>query len=317
MVVPVDEDTPAADVAELVERVGDTVTSSIEQTIRVAGTAVGDAFATRTARRVDRIELEGVDSAGPALILPLRAADTVAGVVVVARHNGSRPFSDEQLDIMAAFADQATLAWQLATTQRRMRELDVLTERDRIARDLHDHVIQRLFAVGLGLQGTIPRARYLDVRQRLSQAVDDLQAVISEIRTAIFDLHGESPGITPLRQRLTDAVSQFADSGLYTTVQYIGPLSVVDGILADHAEAVVREAVSNAVRHAHATTLTVRVKVEDELCIEVIDNGCGMPENITASGLTNLRRRAEQASGAFTLEAHRAAVPCCDGRCHW
>lgn len=93
---------------------------------------------------------------------------------------------------MAAFTDQTALAWQLATTQRRMRELDVLTDRDRIARDLHDHVIQRLFAVGVALQGTIPRARSAEVQQRLADSVDDLQAVIQEIRTAIFDLHGAS-----------------------------------------------------------------------------------------------------------------------------
>ena len=92
---------------------------------------------------------------GPALVLPLRTTDTVAGVLVALRDNGAQPFSDEQLDMMAAFVDEAALAWQLATSQRRMREVDVLTDRDRIARDLHDHVIQRLFAVGLALQGTV------------------------------------------------------------------------------------------------------------------------------------------------------------------
>ena len=106
------------------------------------------------------------------------------------RDNGAQPFSDEQLDMMAAFVDQAALAWQLATSQRRMREVDVLTDRDRIARDLHDHVIQRLFAVGLALQRTVPRARSTEVQQRLSDSVDDLQGVIQEIRTTIFDLHG-------------------------------------------------------------------------------------------------------------------------------
>ena len=99
--------------------------------------------------------------------------------------------------MMAAFADQAAVAWQLASTQRQMRELDVLTDRDRIARDLHDHVIQRLFAVGLALQGTIPRARVPEVQQRLTDCVDDLQQVIQEIRTAIFDLHGASVGYHP------------------------------------------------------------------------------------------------------------------------
>lgn len=302
--IPVDEATPAGDLARLlvIETVGSAVAGSTGRIIPVAGTSVGDVFTERAPRRVEHIELDGVDATGPALILPLRAADAIAGVVVVARHNGSTPFSDEQLDMMAAFTDQAALAWQLATSQRQIRELDVLTERDRIARDLHDHVIQRLFAVGLALQGTIPRARYPEVRQRLSDAVDDLQAVISEIRTTIFDLHSTAYGITRLRQRVDDIVTQFSSSGLHTTIHYTGPLSVVDAVLADHAEAVVREAVSNAVRHARATTLTVQVAIEDDLRIEVTDDGCGMPDEITGSGLTNLRRRAEQVDGAFTVE---------------
>jgi two-component system, NarL family, sensor histidine kinase DevS len=163
-------------------------------------------------------------------------------------------------------------------------------------------VIQRLFAVGLALQATVPRARDSEVRQRLSESIDDLQGVIQEIRTTVFDLHGAPQGITRLRQRIDEAIAQFGGSGLRTTVQYVGPLSVVDATLADHAEAVVREAVSNAVRHAEATTITVRLKVEDDLCVEVSDNGRGMPDDFTGSGLTNLRRRAEQAGGEFTIE---------------
>ncbi|OBK30643.1 histidine kinase [Mycobacterium asiaticum] len=306
--VPLDENTPAADVTELlvIETVGvDSLTSLAGQTIPVAGTALGEVFANGTPRQIDRLDLDGMAGlvpAGPALLLPLRATDTVAGVVVVLRHGGLGPFTDEQLEMMVAFADQAALALQLATSQRQMRQLDVLTDRDRIARDLHDHVIQRLFAVGLSLQGTVPRTREPEVQQRLSEAIDDLQAVIQEIRTTIFDLHGASQGITRLRQRIDEAVGQFAGAGLRTTVQYIGPVSVVDAGLADHAEAVVREAVSNAARHARAVTLAVRVRVEDDLCIEVSDNGCGMPDDYTGSGLMNLRRRAEEVGGEFTVE---------------
>jgi two-component system sensor histidine kinase DevS len=300
--IPVDENLSAADVRELlvIETVGSTVASTVGRTIPVAGTSLGDVFVNSTPRRVEGIDLDGVDDVGPALLLPLRTTDTVAGVVVVL---GQGSFTDEQLEMMAAFTDQAALAWQLATSQRRMRELDVLTDRDRIARDLHDHVIQRLFAVGLALQGTVPRTRDSEVQQRLSEAVDDLQGVIQDIRTTIFDLHGASQGITRLRQRIDEAVAQFAGSGLRTTVQFVGPLSVVDGALADHAEAVVREGVSNAVRHADATTLTVKVRVEDDLSIEVSDNGRGMPDEFTGSGLTNLRRRAAQAGGEFTIES--------------
>ncbi|WP_204079721.1 hypoxia sensor histidine kinase DosS/DevS [Mycobacterium riyadhense] len=302
--IPIGESMPADEVAELlvIETLGSAVASIAGRTVPVAGTALGDVFVNSAPRQVDRLELDGLADTGAALLLPLQATDAVAGVVVLLRQSSPGSFTDEQLEMMAAFADQAALAWQLATSQRRMRELDVLTDRDRIARDLHDHVIQRLFAVGLSLQGTVPRARDSQVQQRLSEAVDELQGVIQEIRTTIFDLHGTSQGITRLRQRIDAAVAQFADSGLRTTVQFVGPLSVVGGTLADHAEAVVREAVSNAVRHARATTLTVRVTVDDNLNIEVSDNGRGMPEEFTGSGLANLRRRAEQAGGVFTIE---------------
>lgn len=301
--VPADDHTSADSVAELVvvETVGDAVAAIAGEAISLAHNAVGDAFTKRDPQRVDRIEFDGVEGARPALILPLRAADTVAGVVVVLREAKSTPFTEEQLDMMAAFTDQAALAWQLATTQRRMRELDVLTDRDRIARDLHDHVIQRLFAVGLALQGTIPRTSYPEVQQRLSSAVDDLQATIQEIRVAIFDLHGGPPGATRLRQRLDTAIAQFADAGVRTTIQFVGPLSVIDAGLAEDAEAVVREAVSNAVRHANASEISVDVKVEDELSIDVVDNGRGIAGPVTESGLANLRHRAEEAGGEFRV----------------
>ena len=273
--------------------------------IPVEGTVIGEAFAQRLPGRFDSLTLIPGDATvtGPALVLPLRATDAVAGVLVALRPVGAPPFSSDQLDMMSAFADQAALAWQLASAQRQMRELSILTDRDRIARDLHDHVIQRLFAVGLALQGTIPRARSPEVQQRLTGCVDDLQDVIQEIRTAIFDLHGASSGVTRLRQRLDEAVAQFATSEVRTTVQYVGPLSVVDAALADHAEAVVREAVSNAVRHADATSLAVTVTVADDLCIEVVDDGRGIPDDVTGSGLTNLHQRAADASGTFTVEA--------------
>ncbi|TGD88579.1 GAF domain-containing sensor histidine kinase [Mycolicibacterium sp. CH28] len=305
--VPTDTELPTSEVRELVvvETAGVVGPARSVPPIGVTGSFIGSAFATRTPRRLDGIggELAAMPEAGAALVLPLRTTETVVGVVVILRRGGGPVFTDEQLDMMAAFTDQATLAWQLASTQRHLRELDVLSDRDRIARDLHDHVIQRLFAIGLSLQGTIPRTRVPEVQQRLIDTVDELQGVIQEIRTAIFDLHGGSPGSTRLRQRLDEAIGAFPGSDLRTTVQYVGPLSVIDAALADHAEAVVREAVSNAVRHADARTLTVNVRVEDELAIEVIDDGRGMPADVTASGLNNLRRRAAELGGDFSVGA--------------
>ncbi|WP_370466185.1 MULTISPECIES: GAF domain-containing protein [Mycolicibacterium] len=302
--VPLDPEVPAAEVAELVivATAGEYLSTG-SKTFPVNGTSVGDAFLAGVPGRLEQFDLDvGLDG-GPALVLPLRATDMVAGVLVAIRSRGTQPFSAEQLDMMSGFANQAALAWQLATTQRQMRELSILTDRDRIARDLHDHVIQRLFAIGLALQGTIPRARMPEVRERLADSVNDLHNVIQEIRTAIFDLHGSSAGLTRLRQRLDEAVAQFADSNIRTTVQYRGPLSAVGPELADHAEAVVREAVSNAVRHANATTLGINIAVADELAIEVIDDGDGIPDDITPSGLKNLRERALETGGHFEVGA--------------
>ncbi len=312
--VPAEAEAEPADVGELrvVETAGTMIAEDDDEdgqaddglTIALGRTPIGQVFAERTPQRFEKLDLGlgAVGISGPALALPLCATGTVAGVLIVMRMKDTRPFTEDQLDMVATFADQAALAWQLATAQHRVRELDVLADRDRIARDLHDHVIQRLFAVGLALQGTIPRARSAEVQQRLTAGVDDLQAVIQEIRTAIFDLHGASPGATRLRQRLDEAIAGFAGPGLRTQVQFVGPLSVVDHTLADHAEAVVREAVSNAVRHAQATELFIEVSVEDDLHITVRDNGRGVPAGRTESGLVNLRRRAEECGGEFSLE---------------
>lgn len=305
--VPTDIEVPSSEVTELVvvETAGVAGPAGSAGPIIVADSAIGEVFLERSPRYFDAIpdSLEAMPEAGPALVIPLRTTETVAGVLVILRRRGAQNFTPEQLEMMAGFADQATLAWQLATTQRHLRELDVLSDRDRIARDLHDHVIQRLFAVGLSLQGTIPRTRRPEVAEKLAEAVDDLQSVIQEIRTAIFDLHGGSTGTTRLRQRLTEAIEAFAGSGPRATLSLVGPLSVVSPALADHAEAVVREAMSNAVRYADATTITVTVRVEDQFGIEVIDDGRGLPADITPSGLNNLRNRAADVDGDFTIGA--------------
>lgn len=303
--VPAQPDTPANEVGALVVAATAGAWSAGVESMSVADSAVSAVFRQGVPQRLDRLGLGGFD--GPALVLPLRATGTVAGVLVAVRSDGGKVFSAEQLDMAAAFADQAALAWQQATSQRRMRELDILADRDRIARDLHDHVIQRLFAVGLNLQGTIPRARSGEVQRRLTDSVDDLQAVIQEIRTAIFDLHGPPAGATRLRQRLDKVIAQFSGSGPHTTTQFVGPLSVIDPGLADHAEAVLREAVSNAVRHSGATELTVRVTVDDDLRIEVADDGSGITGPVTESGLANLRERAAQVGGELMIESRSGA----------
>ncbi|WP_405138009.1 GAF domain-containing protein [Nocardia sp. NBC_01388] len=300
--LPVDETTELT-IAEL-SSPGAELSSPV---VHTTDTAIGQVFRVGSPLRytdTDDIDL-GVEipEAGPTLILPLHAQGSAFGVLVLLRSAKSAPYSDEVVELAAAFTDQAALAIKLAEAQQRVRELDILTDRDRIARDLHDHVIQRLFAAGLSLQTTVSRARSAEVRERLSDVINDLQDVVQEIRTSIFDLHGGNSQSTRLRQRIEQLIKQHTgDLELRTSLRITGPLSVVDAELGDHAEAVVREAVSNAVRHSGAAVLTVEIDVADDLTIIITDDGCGIPDDITPSGLHNLTARAEQADGHFTME---------------
>lgn len=241
-------------------------------------------------------------ASGPALVLPLRARDTAIGVLVALRRPSAGRFGDDQLPLVAAFADQAALGLQLSWHQRRLRELDVLAERERIAADLHDHVIQRLFAVGLALRSTQRRARVIDVRHRLAENIDHLHDVITEIRNTIYDLHATGSETAPLRTSLREVVNELTEhTSLHTRIDTTGPLEVLPGYLAEHAEAVIREAVSNAVRHARANEVAVAVSVADDLVIEVTDDGIGIPEVGRRSGLRNLSQRAARAGGQLTI----------------
>ncbi|MFI6366867.1 GAF domain-containing protein [Nocardia sp. NPDC050630] len=287
-------------------------------TVLADGTALGEAFTRRTPLRFDDAALIDLgvplQDVGPALILPLCTPDATLGALVTVRPIGAPPYADELVELTNAFTDQAALAMQLAETQRRMRELDILADRDRIARDLHDHVIQRLFAIGLTVQSAVPRAEVPEVRQHLSTVINDLQEVVQEIRTSIFDLHGGNGGGIELQQRIEDAVrQQTTDSPLRATVQVTGPLSVLEAELADHAEAVVREAVSNAVRHSGAAIVSVEISVADDLTIVVTDDGWGIPNHVIRSGLRNLEQRAEKSDGQFTIGPAVAGMHETDG----
>ncbi|MFC8047887.1 GAF domain-containing sensor histidine kinase [Nocardia sp. NPDC057353] len=272
------------------------------QPVRIAGTALGEAFTRRTPLRWD--DVGGIDlgvplrNAGPVLVLPLCTPDSTLGVLVTVRPAGFAPFDDELVELTAAFTDQAALAMQLADAQQRVRELDLVADRDRIARDLHDHVIQRLFAIGLALQSTLPQVEGPLVRERLGATIDDLHEVVQEIRTSIFDLHG---GVG-LQQRLADAVrQQTAETALHADLRITGPVDALAPELADHTEAVVREAVSNAVRHSGADTVLVEVAAGSALTVVVTDNGWGIPHHVARSGLRNLEQRAESAGGSLAV----------------
>ncbi|MGY1938411.1 MULTISPECIES: GAF domain-containing sensor histidine kinase [Nocardia] len=307
LALPEDPDIPHDEVTELVvaAAAGPNSEAMNGLPVPVAGSHVGEAFQTgRSSVTVDERLADTFAETGPALILPLRARGSVIGVLASLRAAGATPLDTATQAMMAAFADQAALALQLADNQRRMRELDVLSDRDRIARGLHDHVIQRLFAVGLSLHGTAQRARVPEIKSRLTDTIDDVQSIVQDIRHSIFDLQSNTTAdSSKYRKHLHGiVVDMTADTGLRTTVRLAGPVTVLAPPLSDDVEAVLREAVSNVVRHAAASTVAVELQVKDDVTIAVTDDGAGVPADISRrSGLANLAARAENAGGSFSV----------------
>jgi len=240
---------------------------------------------------------------GPALVLPLRSGEHVVGTLVALRRQGGEPFTADQLPVVASFADQAAIALELAGKQLAQRQLAVLADRDRIARDLHDQVIQRLFAIGLLMQ-SVQRQMPDGARDRLGRALEQLDQTISDIRTTIFKLH-EPPDDRSggLRSRLLQVVEDVtAGVEITPTVRMSGPLdTLVPREIADHVEAVLREALSNAVRHAAAERIVITVDVGDDLTVEVVDDGIGMPAHVGRSGLRNVEQRAAVLGGELRM----------------
>jgi signal transduction histidine kinase len=250
--------------------------------------------------------LTGTPAYGSTVAVPLYARDVVIGVLVALRVNDRVPFSPGEVPLLVSFAEQATLALELGEKNRSQRQLDVFADRDRIARDLHDHVIQRLFATGLQLQSTLRRSTDPAVRHQLQERVEELDETVRQIRTAIFDLHTTGDGAQGgLRRQLLDTAAEAAaGSGLSPSVRMSGAVDtlVAPGIGA-HAVAVVREAVSNAVRHAGGTAVTVTVEATHDLLVDVVDNGIGIDPSAARSGLRNLEERARQCGGTLTVRA--------------
>jgi signal transduction histidine kinase len=185
-------------------------------------------------------------------------------------------------------ADQAAVAQELAANF------------DLLGGNLTDHVIQRLFATGMSLQGTVRRITDPTVRRRVSRAVEQLDETVREIRTSIFASHTtEIDGVRSLRRRMLDIVDELsAGGGVTPSVRISGSVDVlVPEALAVHAAAVLREAVSNAVRHSHAGSIVVTVEASSDLIIDVVDDGVGMPPGVARSGLLGVERRAAKCGG--------------------
>jgi signal transduction histidine kinase len=248
----------------------------------------------------------GLHEFGPTMLLPLRAPTGVLGVLRVANLAGGEVFSPSQFAMVEAFAGQAAVALELARQQRENERLSLFEDRDRIARDLHDLVIQRLFATGMQLESA---SRLIEDRpeavERIRRAVDDLDVTIREIRSTIYALQRpERSSAMSLRTRILAVTEDYIETlGFTPAVRFNG---LVDTrVPPDHAEhllAVLREALSNAARHARASRVDVEVDVEDgELSLVVGDDGVGMPNGGRRSGLTNLEERALALGGTCAV----------------
>jgi signal transduction histidine kinase len=244
--------------------------------------------------------------------MPLGRGGATRGVLLVARYRGRPRFSDVEVGMAATFADHAAIALELSDARADQQRMVLLEDRDRIARDLHDHVIQRLFAAGLSIQRVTASIRDPAEVRRLSEVVDEIDETIRQIRTTIFRLRGPlSSAATPLREQLLTVIDASATGlGFAPTVRFIGPLdSTVPVQLVDDTVAVVREALSNVTKHAAAGAVDIVIGVEDgRLLVTVADDGAGMRELAGTSGLANLRSRAERHGGTFTVTSPADAV---------
>ena len=236
------------------------------------------------------------------VLVPLRAHLAPDGVLLVVLEGGRGSLEADEAELLASFADQASLALDRAQAISDRQELMLVSDRDRIARDLHDLVIQRLFATGLQLQGARRIAVSQDVADRIDSAVADLDLTIRDIRSTIFELqHGHEAS---LRADVRALVKEYVPVlGFTPMVRTSGPLdNAVPSKLAEQLLAVLREALSNVARHAEADAAVVEVETrEGEVLLRVADNGHGLPVERHESGLRNVRRRAADNGGTLRL----------------
>ncbi|WP_128975988.1 GAF domain-containing sensor histidine kinase [Streptomyces roseicoloratus] len=245
---------------------------------------------------------------GPSMLLPLQSGGRVLGALATPRARGERQFTEAERTLATQFASQAALALMMAEAQRDRERLAVYEDRDRIARDLHDLVIQRLFATGMMLESAQRRSVVPAVQEGVGKAVDELDVTIQEIRTAIFALQqGPAEAPSGLRTRVLREINMAAvPLGFAPSHRFVGAIDATVGELTGkNLIAALREALSNAFRHAGATRIEVVVDATVTLPdgtrgvrLSVADDGVGIPEGGRRSGLRNLARRAESLGGA-------------------
>ena len=241
---------------------------------------------------------------GPAIVLPLGAPGDVRGVFTVGRDIGAMPLAHEAVEMVQTFAAQAGIALELAEHRQDAERLAIFQDRDRIARDLHDLVIQRLYATGMSLQGAMPLLTRPEAVTRVSSAVDALDETIREIRSAIFSLQSRGDAKHHgLRARVLEVVDEMtAALGFAPSLRLVGPLDeAVPPGPGEHMLSALREALSNAARHAAAGRVDVTVEVGDELVLKVRDDGAGMGQSTRRSGLANMAERAADLGGKLVV----------------
>ncbi|WP_406497771.1 GAF domain-containing protein [Streptomyces sp. NBC_01604] len=244
---------------------------------------------------------------GPAVAVPIGSGDGVRGVVLLVREAGGTVFSEQETEPLKAFAAQAAVAMELAEHRRDAEQIAVLQDRDRIARDLHDLAIQRLFATGMTLQSAGRFIEHTEASERVLRAVDDLDETIKIIRSTIFGLREREGSSGPgLRARAVRVAGEAAlVLGFAPSVRIEGLLDThVSKEIADQVVAVLSEALTNIARHARASRADVVLETDGrEVRVTVSDNGVGIPADGRRSGLRNMAERAEQLSGALELSS--------------
>ena len=241
--------------------------------------------------------------------VPIMVRDQVFGNLYLTEKQGAAEFSQSDEELVVALAGAAGVAIENARLHQRLEQLAVLGERERIARDLHDTVIQRLFATGMGLQSLVGRMEGSDLRERLQQAVDELDETIREIRITIFDLEARDAVKDGLRARVLSLVGEAtATLGFAPKVHMEGPLdAATDAATQEELLKTLREALSNVARHANASGIEVLLHAASgTITLRVADNGVGLAKDAQRGhGIDNMQARAESLGGVCDLSARR------------
>jgi signal transduction histidine kinase len=244
---------------------------------------------------------------GPMMVVPLGGAATAGGVLLVGRLADARRFSPADLEMAADFAGQASIALTLAAARAYRARMDLLEDRGRIARDLHDHVIQRLFATGLDLHRVATMSGSTDIATDIMAAVGSIDASIAQIRTAIFALSvRDDESRESMRHRLIDLVNEVSGALPSTpAVSFAGPVDLmVTDDLASDLIAVAREGLSNIARHASARSSAIQLAVGDGgVRLVITDDGVGMTGTARRSGIANLEARAVRRGGDLMVDS--------------